>query len=199
MIKILGTKSAYNDQTNDASVELFKDYFKKSKMIACGPNTAACGFEIAGWPMNIFTPGEQVADSILMVMENPKNLSLFKARRDINYDEFPVNEVPQAYEVLAQILYKTNVCKYVEGLDFSIIKQKICAGIPLMVSGQFPAGGHYVLIVGFDDVREIIYFNDSYPIQWPDGNGYNREMNLDFLKNNISKHRVEFQLYKSVI
>ena len=195
MRKILGSNEMYCDQTNDASVELFKDYFKKSKLVACGPNAAAMGFEVAGWPMTVFTPGAQASDIILMIMENPKNLSLFKARRNIDYDTYPVNEVPQTYDVLAKLIYGVEVCQYNEGLNYEIIRGCIMDDTPAMISGQFPAGGHFVLAVGFDDEKKVIIYNDPDRYQWPDQKGYNREMDMAFLAEKISKYRVEFRPY----
>ena len=145
MRKILGTRDQYYDQTNDASVYLFDDYFNKKKMIACGPNAYVMGLDIAGWPLDIFTPGEQVSDGVLMVLHNPFNLAAFKARRPLDYDTYPPNEVPQAYDVVSEILYPgQNASKFVDGFDADIMTKSIDAGKPMMVSGEFPAGGHYV-------------------------------------------------------
>jgi len=196
MKKILGDKTKYYDQSNNAQVELFKDYFNKTKMIACGPTSFAMGLDIAGWPMDIFTPGEQPEDSILMIAHNPYNLNLFKEKRDLDYDKYPPNEVSQIYDVVAKILYNSdNVCKFKWGLTWSIIKENIINNIPMMIAGNFPAGGHYVLIVGFDDSKKTIIFNDPYKYQWRDKNGYNREMDLNFLNDKISKYRIEFYPY----
>lgn len=192
MREILGHKNKYYTQTNNAQVELFKDYFGKGKAIACGPTSAAMGFDIAGWPMNVFTPGVQPEDSILMMVHNPANLAKLKERRDIDYDKFPPNEVPQVYDVVGELLYgKWKACKFSWGLSFEIVRKNILHGIPMMICGKFPAGGHYVLIVGFDDERQVVIFNDPYPPQWPDKNGYNREMDLEFLSK-MGNYRIDF-------
>ena len=198
MKKVLGTASQYYTQMNNGQVELFKDYFRQPKMIACGPTAAVMCTDIAGWPMTVFTPGEQPEDSVLMVMENPQNLKLFQDRRPLDYDKIPVNEVPQCYEVAFELIYKrTDVCKFTFGLDFTIIKASIDAGNPLMICGSFPAGGHYVSVVGYEDepLKQVVIFNDPYPVQWPDNKGYNREMTLSFLETQIQKFRVEFLKY----
>lgn len=200
MRKILGSRKKYYSQTNNAQVELFGDYFNNRKMIACGPTSAAMGFDIAGWPMQIFTPGEQPEDSILMIAHNPKNLELLKKRRNINYNKFPPNEVPQIYDVIGELLYREYIgsnkrikaCQFRWNLDFDIIKNNINNGIPMMICGDFPCGGHYVLIVGYDDDRNVIIFNDPYPLQWSNKNGYNREMKINFLRKNIHKWRIDF-------
>lgn len=196
MKRILGNKSQYYIQTNNAQVELFEDYFGKGKMIACGPTSAAMGFDIAGWPMDVFTPGEQPEDSILMMVHNPANLKKIKKRRNLNYDKFPPNEVPQVYDVVGELLYgKWKACKFEWGLSFEIIKKNIDRGISMMISGPFPAGGHYVLIVGYDDKEKIpenrVIFNDPYPPQWENRQGYNREMTLDFLSK-MHGYRIDF-------
>lgn len=209
MRKILGSRDKYYVQTNNAQVELFKDYFKNGKMIACGPESAAMGFHIAGRDMSIFTPGEQPGDSILMIMHNPLNLERFKKRRDLNYNEYPPNEVPQGYDVVGEILYGPGTCKFKWGLNYDIIKQNINTGIPMMICGKFSCGGHYVLVVGYDEEKKVpvynkknklegyenqkmIIFNDPYPFQWVDKKGYNREMDMQFFNEKISKYRVDF-------
>lgn len=192
MRKIIGNKTQYYIQTNNAQVELFKDYFDKEKNIACGPTCAAMGFDIARWPMNIFTPGVQPEDSILMMVHNPANLKKIKERRNLNYDRFPPNEVPQVYDIVGELLYgKWKACKFAWGLSFEIIKKNIDKNICMMISGKFPAGGHYVLIVGYDEEKKIVIFNDPYPPQWEDKQGYNREMTLDFLSK-MHNYRIDF-------
>ena len=195
MRKILGTRDQYYDQTNDASVYLFDDYFNKKKMIACGPNAYVMGLDIAGWPLDIFTPEEQASDGVLMVLHNPFNLKrIIDRRSDISYDNYPPNEVPQAYDVVSDILYPgKNASEFIWGFDADIMTKSIDAGKPMMVSGEFPAGGHYVLIVGYDTIRNTIIFNDPYKIQWSDKNGYNREEKFMTFYNRMTyKCRNEF-------
>ncbi|MBN2536388.1 MAG: C39 family peptidase [Spirochaetales bacterium] len=199
MREILGNKLQHYIQTNNAQVELFKDYFDRGKPIACGPTAAAMGFDIAGWPMNVFTPGEQPEDSILMIAHNPANLEKIKNRRNLNYDRWPPNEIPQVYDVVGELIYRTKACRYMEGLSFEIVKENISKKTPMMVaSGKFPCGAHYVLIVGFDDEKEVVIFNDPYPPQWPDKQGYNREMNMDFFKT-LGNWRVDFLPFKIAV
>ena len=174
------------------SIKLFESYFGRKNPIACGPECAAMGFDIAGWNMNIFTPGEQPGDSILMIFHNPHNLKLFEQKRKLDYSKFPPNEVPQCYEILGNILYKESVCKFSFGLSFEEIKDNIMQENPVMICGNFPAGGHYVLAVGFDDSNLKIIYNDPYPPQWKDGVGYNREMDMLFLQKKIKKWKIVF-------
>jgi hypothetical protein len=198
MRKILGLKNKYKSQVETAQVELFKDYFHNGKMIECGPVSAAMGFDIAGWPIDVFTSGEQPGDSILMMVHNPDNLKKIKERRNINYDAFPPNEVPQVYDIVGELLYgKYKACKFEWGLSFEIIKKNINKNICMMISGPFPAGSHYVLAVGYDDEKKVIIYNDPYPPQWPDKNGYNREMDMEFLSK-MGNYRIDFYPKRSV-
>ena len=162
---ILGTKYQYHNQLNNAQVALFKDYFNKKKAIACGPTALAEAFEIAGWPTDVFTPGEQADDAILMILQNPKNLKRFKKIRNLDYDKYPPNEIPQLFPEVGRILYEKEVCRFEWGLSFEIIKDNILQGITMIICGKFPAGGHYVHAVGFDDEKQVIIFNDPYPKQ----------------------------------
>lgn len=199
MRKILGTKKQYYIQTNNAQVELFKDYFGQKKYIACGPTAVVMCLDIAGWPMEVFTPGEQPEDSILMIAHNPNNLKKIKERRELDYDKYPPNEVPQVYEVVCEIIYGVkNVCKLGWGLTYTIIKNNILQGKPMVICGKFPAGGHYVSCVGFDDEKGVIIYNDPYPDQWQDKKGYNREMTIDYL-NKMFKWRIDFKVYDPLL
>jgi hypothetical protein len=204
MIKILGSKDNYYDQTNNAQVDLFKDYFKKGKMISCGPEAFVTCLDIAGYPMDIFTPGEQPGDSVLMICHNRKNLPAIMKNRVLDYDKYPPNEVPQTYEVVAKLLYKDlpgTICKLEWGVNFAIIKKNIDKNIPMMLCGKFPCGGHFVAVTGYDDSKNLVKFNDPYPLNWPDKKGYNRDMDLKFLQENIISignynWRIEIYPYK---
>lgn len=198
MRKVLGTRDQYYIQSDNAQVELFKDYFGDGKMIAC-PTCAAMGFDISGRPMDVFTPGEQPEDSILMIAYNPANLAKIKERGDFN-DNTILNEIPQVYDVVGELLYGTGgACRFVEELSFEIIKKNIKDGIPMMAGCEFPHGPHYILIVGFDDDKNTIIYNDPNPENWPDKEGYNREMDMEFFNEKIVKSRVDFYPVKEKI
>lgn len=190
----MGKKNQYYIQTNNAQVELFRDYFKQKKFIACGPTAVAMCLDIAGWPMDVFTPGEQPEDSILMIAHNPQNLKKLMKRRNIDYDKFPPNEVPQVYEVVTRAIFGKSACRLRWGLSFDDVKKNILADKPMVLCGKFPTGGHYVSAVGFDDEKKVIIYNDPYPDQWPDKKGYNREMDMTFFKN-LFNWRLEFYPY----
>ena len=189
-------RGIYYSQENNAQVKLFERYFGSGKAIACGPTCAAMAFHMTWWPMDVFTPGVQPEDSILMMVHNPHNLKALKAKRDIDYDKFPPGEVPQVYDVVGEMLYSTDTaCRFKWGLDFKIVKANIDAGVPMMICGDFPAGGHYVLVVGYDDDDDIIVYNDPYKKQWPDRIGQRREMDASFFSQKIQKWRVDFYPY----
>ncbi len=192
MRKILGTKKQLYTQENNAQVYLFDDYFGKKKYIACAPTICAMGFDIAGRPMNVFTSGVQPEDSILMMLHNPSNLKALKEIRDLDYDKYPPNEVPQVYDFVGRILYGVEACRFEWGLTFDIIKVNIDNRIPMMILVEFDTGGHYDLVVGYDDLEKKIIYNDPYPRRWIDKNGYNREMDLAYFNKKVKKWRVDF-------
>lgn len=189
-------RGIYYSQENNAQVKLFERYFGSGRAIACGPTCAAMAFHITRWPMDVFTPGVQPEDSILMMVHNPHNMDKLKARRDIDYDKFPPGEVPQVYDVVGEMLYSTDkACRFKWGLDFETIKSNINRQVVMMICGNFPAGGHYVLVVGYDDDDETIIYNDPYGKQWMDGVGQRREMSAKFLAEEIQRWRVDFYPY----
>lgn len=196
MKKILGKPNQYYSQTNNAQVYLFDDYFKKKSSIACGPTSFIMGLDVSKWPLDIFAPGIQPEDSILMILHNPFNAEIFKSVRNIDYDVYPPNEIPQLYPAVAKMLYKNNkVCTFKWGITFNMIKYCINNDICLMVSGNFPVGGHFVLIVGYDNDK--IIYNDPFKSQYKDNNGYNRVMDLDFFDNYIKPHGYRIEIYKN--
>lgn len=188
---ILGSKDQYYSQTNNAQVDLMRDYFQKRKYIACGPTSFVAGLDIAGWEMSIFTPGVQPEDSVIMLMHNPAHLGYWQSIRDLDYDKHPPNEIPQLYPGVAKILYKRDdVCKFSFGLTMAHIKNLIENGCPVMVHGKFSFGNHYVLIVGYDN--DNLIYNDPYPYGYPDKKGYNRIMTPDFLDEQIDDFKIDF-------
>ena len=192
--KILGTRDQYYIQTNDGSVALFKDYFQKSKMIACGPNSAVMCADIAGWPQDVWTLHVQASDVLLMLFENPNNLNMWKAIRNLNYDVYPPNEVPQLYPKALELVYGKDVCQFVEGgLSLDVIKAAVDEGRPLQICGKFPCGGHYVSCVGYDGDKVVI--NDPYPANWG-GNGYNHKIAWTDLNVFIDKWYLKYFTYE---
>jgi len=190
MRKILGTKDQYYEQTKNAQVSLIKMYTGQIRSIACGPTCAAMALDICCYDMSVFTPGEQPEDSLLMIFHNPAHLQKFKKTRDLDYNKYPPNEIPQLYPTVMEIIYKESVCEFSFGLSYEEIRQTICNDSPVQIVGKFPAGGHYVLVVGFDDKDKTLIYNDPYALQWPDHNGYNRIMDQKFFNKNIQKHKI---------
>jgi hypothetical protein len=197
MRKILSSRSSYNNQMNDATVNFAKRYGPKSRMVSCGPNSLAGGLEVAGWPLDVFTKGAQIPDILMMIFNNPHNEDDFIKVRDLDFDRYPPNEVPQLYPLVTKIIYGKEACRFEWNIEFNVIKENIDRGQPLILCGNFPAGGHYVLCVGYDDEKQTVIFDDPYPVQWPDGNGFNREMSWNEMERITEKIRKRFLYYYS--
>lgn len=167
---ILGRSDQYHVQTNDGSVELFERYVKTPKYVSCGPTMAAMNFDIAGQDMGIFTPGEQASDAILMVLNNPNHLAIWKSVRDIDYGKYAANEIPQLYPEMSRIIFGKKAVHFSWGITWEKIVGAINYHNPIGVSGRFPLGGHYVSVVGYisnkDPKHRKIIFNDPYPKHW---------------------------------
>lgn len=193
-MKVLGSGNQYYIQTNNASAYLLRAYMGRIRFIACGPESAAMGFDIAGQDMSIFTPGEQPGDAIINIFHDPKHLPKYKAARgdDTFYKKYSANEIPQIYPAMSEIIFGEKVCSFHWGNTFEQIKESIDTGSPVMLCGRFPCGGHYVLAVGYDEKTGDIIFNDPYPRQWPDKKGYRRRMSPEFQKKKLKGFRVVF-------
>lgn len=193
-MKILGTRNQYYNQTNNASAFILRAYRGRIGFIACGPESAAMGFDIAGQDMSIFTPGEQPGDAILNIFHDPKYLPKYMKVRGNKkfYEKYSANEIPQIYPVVSEIIFGKKVCSFKWGKTFPQIRNHIDQDEPVMLCGEFPCGGHYVLAVGYDESTGDIIYNDPYPDQWPDKNGYCRRMPPDFQKEKLKGFRIIF-------
>jgi hypothetical protein len=175
-LKILSKRQNYNDQTNDATVEWGRRYFGKNKMVACGMNALSEGLEISEWPMDK-APGAQFSDYLMMIFNNPHNEGYFEKIRHLDFEKYPPNEVPQLFPAATKLIYGKEACSFHWDLSFQKIIASINSGRPIIACGKFPAGGHYVLVVGYDENK--IIFDDPYWPQWDDKNGFNRKMNWE--------------------
>jgi len=191
---VLGTRDQYYIQTNNASAYLIRAYMGRIRFIACGPESAAMGFDIAGRDMNVFTPGEQPGDAIINIFHDPGHLQKYiNVRGDRKfYEKYPPNEIPQAYPVMGKIIFGEDVSSFEWGNSFAQVKKNILDKSPVMLCGNFPCGGHFVLCVGFNEITKEFIYNDPYPDQWPDKDGFRRRMNLKFIEKKLKGFRVVF-------
>lgn len=188
MRKILGTRDQYYDQTNNALAKYAEDYHDITKYISCGPESAAMGFDIAGWDMEkYFTKGVQPGDSIAMCMFNPFNQKYFGKDARKRPNEWASN-----YPSMSKIIFEKQACSISWSLSFDIITLAIKQECPVMVCGNFPCGGHYVLVVGFDTEKRTLIINDPYRYQWKDEIGYNRELKWKYLKSILYGFHINF-------
>ena len=190
----IGNRDQYYIQTNNASAHFIRAYTGRIRFVACGPESAAMGFDIAGQDMNVFTPGEQPGDAIINIFHDPNHLPRFiQTRGDRKfYRSYSPNEVPQIYPDMAKIIFGKKVCSFEWGNTYEQIRAHINMGEPVMLCGNFPCGGHYVLAVGYDDLKQDIIFNDPYPKQWKDNNGFRRRMSPEFQAKKLKGFRVIF-------
>lgn len=182
MRKINGITTYYS-QKNNGQVELFQDYFfrilekiKKTATpeiisairqirkrlalnISCGPTAWVDGIDSCGWPLDRFTPGEQPEDSVLMIMMNPRNVKKFLKRRNIDTTRWAYNEIPQYYEVVGQIIYKQEVCRFENNITF----QKYCGYIDRGCCVMFAIPGHFLIGKGYyQNNKNFIIYNDPF-------------------------------------
>lgn len=191
---VLGSRDQYYIQTNNASAYLIRAYMGRIRFIACGPESAAMGFDIAGRDMSIFTPGEQPGDAIINIFHDPKHLPAYiDVRGDRKfYEKYSPNEIPQIYPAMGKIIFGKDVASFEWGNTYSQVRESIQKKSPVMLCGNFPCGGHYVLCVGYNDKREELIYNDPYPKQWADKNGFRRRMDQGFIKKKLKGFRVIF-------
>ena len=160
--------------------EAAKQYLRAKRginpQVTCGLASATMLIKCAGYPdiAEQELGGVQLEDLIGLVIFNGSNRKVFKGIRDIDWDEYPGQEVPQYYSWALQKLYEKRRYKHTI-VDFSfknsyeIMKNEILENRPVMFCAEFPAtygGGHYAIAVGVDTSSRMLFINDPYKANW---------------------------------
>lgn len=177
----LGTRADYADQTNDASVNYSAVTTNgKPKYITCFPNAVEMCLDITKQTPKIGIKGVQTADIIVMAMMNPHNKEMLLKVRNLDHRAFPPYTVPQYYPAMLELLSGDKVCAYKMGVTWDVVKANIDKGQPMVICVGYPVGDHCITINGYDPDpgNPKISICDPYPLNYPDGNGYNRDYNF---------------------
>jgi hypothetical protein len=170
-------RDRFFSQVNNPSEELLRKTGAVGWLETCGPTAAVNCLAVLGYDLTIVCPGpyrpqpEEVLSDFLNDPRNYRELS--KERTDISPDRMPNNRVPQYYPLaVAQVF----------GAQGSFIWLTMPEQLPkYLVEGRavqicLEKPGHYLAAVAFDDEKDEIIFNDPWPDQYPDKNGFNRRI-----------------------
>lgn len=185
----------YYRQDNDGTPLLLGAYHAEAKYVACGVSSFLCAMSIKGYELTP-SPYLQEEDYVMMILYNPKNRKDLIKSTGIQFKDFDcVQEYKAVYPWLAKKLFnlsfKYKVTKDANSLWHEIITE-IKSKKPVMTAGDFKYGGHYVCFVGYDESTDELIYNDPYPKNYDDLNGYARRLNYDEFVNNIFKRRNDY-------
>lgn len=128
----------------------------------------------------------------------PNNAKHFLHVRNLDLNKYPPNEVPQYYPEMTRLIYGQEACSFHWAPTYEKIRAYILDGRPVQVCGTFPLGGHYILIVGFDDKGKTLIYNDPYPPFYKNGDGYNRKMSTTFFKLKVKPFMIVYKKYEGL-
>lgn len=159
MKKFLDGDYTYYSQNNNGSLKFIELFTKKKRVVTCGETALCTALSLAGRDVPDIK-GVQPEDIFSMYFSNPHNIEDFLMIRDLDYNKYPPDTVPQLYPAAVRDIIGIGCCQFSFGCDFIDIKNHIIIGDPIIACIKERYGGHYVTIKGFDDIKNIIYYDD---------------------------------------
>lgn len=188
--------ATYYTQTNNPLEQELGKTGANRRLESCGPTSAVMLLAACGLNTAIICPGAykpQPEEVLADFFNDPANYADLKAdRSDVNPEAVMGNEIPQWYPVAINAVFGV-ACFFSWGIDWNLIKNAIDHNVGLMVCTVNP--GHFLAIVGYDDVTNEVIYNDPWPAnRWPTGGdngpGFNRRVSYDKLKENLAGYRI---------
>lgn len=200
VLKNWADEDTYYIQTNDPITEMLRKEDGKGFLESCGVGIIAnlittCGIvsdrELREpQPPYYWLP--QPEATMMDYFHSPENYAKFKKiRPKLNPEKFWNNRVPQFYPIMLKDIFKIE-SKF-EWKNIHSIKELIKKNIGIMVCLTNP--GHYIGIVGYDDVTKQVCYRDPWPQNyWPahlkGASGFNRWIDIALLQTNLESYRV---------
>jgi hypothetical protein len=146
-----------------------------SYLETCGPTAGVMCMAALGRFLSDPAEGAQSQreEEFSDAFNDSRNYAAFRAARpDINPAVYPGNRIPQYYPHVARQLYQMR-CEF-EWCGMEAVKAHLLAGRTAQLCFKNP--GHFIAAVAFDERSQEVIFNDPWPEQYADGNGFNRRM-----------------------
>jgi hypothetical protein len=77
-------------------------------------------------------------------------------------DKKALNEVHSVLLEMLKVVVGDGFAKIIRNLDHNILRNEIDLGYAVVIAGQFTHAGHFVCVVGYDDLRQGYIVNDSW-------------------------------------
>jgi len=195
----------YYIQTNNPTEEILrKNLVKVNQLIkeldddriigfleSCGSTTAVNCLAVHGYYLDILCPGPyrpQPEEVLNDWFNDPRNYKLLeKVRADIGPQDLPGNRVPQYYPPAMMDVFGVK-CEFVWIATHHQLADRFKEGCSIQLCLKSPS--HYVAGVAFDMATSEIILNDPWPGRFPDGNGFNRRMDINEFKRNVENFAI---------
>jgi hypothetical protein len=186
MTKYGTNEERYFTQDNNATEQIIKKKGIQLYLETCGTTSMAnCIASIKDdeWLKNNFYFIKiQIEDYICDYMNDPHNYDVFKAIRNLDYNFYFGNEIPQLYPYTAKQLFNVDA-EFKNEKDFNKLIGYISNNQPIQLCFINP--GHFVALVGIDtDTKELI-INDPWFRHYPTG-GFNHRLSIQEYDQNIN-------------
>ena len=192
--KFWNDRDRYYAQTNNPSEELLRKTGAVGWLETCGPTAAIMCLATLGYELTVTCPGvyrPQPEEVLSDFLNDPRNYpELAKERKDITPDKLPGNRVPQYYPLAVSRVFDAKAF-FTWLTDPVQLAKWLTEGRAVQICLEKP--GHYLAAVAFDDERDEIVFNDPWPDQYKDKNGFNRRIGRMSLWENQKKFAVVYQ------
>lgn len=183
-------RSAYYIQTNNPTEALLRAKEDSGWLESCGPTAAVNCLAARGENIEILCPGKykpQPEEVLMDYLNDPRNKTELDRVRKVR--GIPGNRVPQFYPLAIKSVFGcTSVFTW--GLNFRAVADRVVMGKPVQICLIYP--GHYVAVVAYDEVEDMLIYNDSWPDRFVDKNGFNREISTRDFATNVQNYFIVY-------
>lgn len=182
------TRDNYYIQTNNPTEQALRQYGSDSWLVSCGPTAAINCIAPLGYPVEVksptgkwtFQPEELLMDFLI----DPRNRPKLQAIRSLP-EEISKQEVPQYYPYAVSVLFGATA-RFDFGPTFQDVFSYVSGNGTVQLCLKSP--GHYISVV--DSSGSWLYYNDSWPQRFEDGNGFLRRMSRSEFQSNVKEFAI---------
>lgn len=168
-------KLAYFTQENNAIEHLLSCRLPQgqSSLESCGPTAAVNCLASLEYILATYTIGGyriQPEDLLTVYFNDPANFpTLKKAWAGLDPSTVAGNEVAQWYPAAVREVF-IGKCDFLGEVSWEDAIAQLKKSRALQVCLSQPR--HFIAIVAYDDIRDLMLMKDSWPSRWPDGDGF---------------------------
>lgn len=200
-VKFWNDRNRYYTQENNPTEEYNRLLELDEVLETCGPTASINAIASMGRSVEIVCPGEfrpQPEAVLTDYFNDPRNAENLNKVRDLSKVNIPRNRVPQYYPSAVWDVFSVKAW-FGHGVSWKDLTNFLYLGKPVQICLRNPS--HYVTIVAytpdiFKDGKLIsdgyLIYNDPWGSRFSDGNGFNRLMFKEELRNNVKSYRIVY-------